>query len=88
MAQREGPQPACLGPHRHLGPLGAGGTRMVAWGLEPHREWVRECTQGWGACSEPPPGRWSFTWAVGRGREQGGVHWAPTVYHALPIQLH
>ena len=43
----------------------------------------RTC-KGWGARSEPPPGRWSFTWAMGRGREQGGGHWAPTVYHALP----
>ena len=44
-----------------------------------------ENVQGLGARSEPPPGRWSFTWAVGRGREQGGVHWAPPVYHALSI---
>lgn len=68
--------PGTSGSRKHEdGGLGPGVTKGV--GQRTHT--------GLGARSEPPPGRWSFTWAVGRGREQGGVHWAPTVYHALPI---
>ena len=56
MAQREGPQPACLGPHRHLGPVGAGGTMVVAWGLEPHRGWIRERARVGGLALSLPQG--------------------------------
>lgn len=48
--------------------------------MEPHREWVRECTQGWGACSEPPPKRWSFTWAGGK----EGARWCSPGTYCVP----
>ena len=71
-AQREGPHPACLGPRRDPGPVGAGNVGTAAWGSEPSSG--VGCRIGAEARSKPPPRRCASTWVAGRGREQGDVY--------------